>query len=447
MMNWMQFGVETAATVIEVWVILSTVTEIAESKYTGWAKFIRLAISTFGLTVFVSILNVFDLFSFVTIVLSVLAAMCITRFTTNQSARFRLFSTILVFLSIHAIDYIVLFAFGLFAETPITDSDTFSQLFVFGKLRCWYLLIDKGVDVLLYMISKKHLMKLQIILKRYLTLLLVIVTTAYVVMSILLSLILSNAIIAMQAAIIFSWLFMLLCVCIFLYLLFLTTKYQDEKARNELLDTCNSMMEENYQRLNSSQQTTARLIHDFNHHVNVLRQLAQQYGDNEISDYLDTLLASRYQERSTCKSDNDALNAIINCKISEAQEYHIKFQYKITAKVPSSLPPVDLCAILANQIDNAFDACKEIEDFSQRETTVHIWQNSENLFLFQVTNSVQANPFTHNPQLSSTKTDRSYPHGLGLKSIEDTAEKYGGILQNRYRDGRFISTVFLNLYT
>lgn len=99
MMNWMQFGVETTATAIEVWIILSTVTEIAESKYTGWSKFMRLTISTFGLTVFVSILNVFDLFSFVTIVLSFLAAMLITRFITKQSARFRLFSTILVFLS------------------------------------------------------------------------------------------------------------------------------------------------------------------------------------------------------------------------------------------------------------------------------------------------------------------------------------------------------------
>lgn len=128
MMNWMQFGVETTATAIEVWIILSTVTEIAESKYTGWSKFMRLTISTFGLTVFVSILNVFDLFSFVTIVLSVLAAMLITRFITKQSARFRLFSTILVFLSMlfcnwrnDTFDFIYRVNLSRHGESPLWD--------------------------------------------------------------------------------------------------------------------------------------------------------------------------------------------------------------------------------------------------------------------------------------------------------------------------------------
>lgn len=95
-------------------------------------------------------------------------------------------------------------------------------------------------------------------------------------MSILLSLILSDSLVGMQVAIILSWMFILLCVCITIYISLLNSKYQAEKARNDQLNTCNSMMEENYRRLHQSQRETARLIHDFNHHMGVLLELSRQ---------------------------------------------------------------------------------------------------------------------------------------------------------------------------
>lgn len=146
-----------------------------------------------------------------------------------------------------------------------------------------------------------------------------------------------------------------------------------------------------------------------------------------------------------CKSGNDVINAIINCKVSEAREHHIRFQYNVNADIPPSMRAADLCAILANQIDNAFDACKQIENPFHRVVNVHIWQANNNLFLFQVTNNVESDPLTQNPNLITTKTDQSHPHGLGIESIRTSAEKYGGTLENRFQNGKFYSTVFLNL--
>ena len=44
-----------------------------------------------------------------------------------------------------------------------------------------------------------------------------------------------------------------------------------------------------------------------------------------------------------------------------------------------------------------------------------------------------------------TKADDTHPHGLGIESTRTTAGKYGGTLENRFRNGKFYSTVFLNL--
>lgn len=442
-----QFMVETAATTVETWVLISVVTEIAGSKYEGKSQKIRILISTLVFTVFVSLLNYFQLFSFVNIVLSMFMTFLASKFTSGQLSILSLFATTLAYLCVHAIDYILLFSFGLFIETPIINTYTFSKFIEFGLYRCWYVLAAKTTDVVLYILVKKHFAKLRVLRKRYLAVLFAVVLAAYVVMSVLLSLILSESMFGMQLAIILSWLFILLCVCITLCFSFLTARYQEEKARNELLTTCNFMMEQNYQRLHMNQQATARLIHNFNHHMGALRELSHQQENEEISKYIDSLLENQYKEFPRCKTGNNVIDAIINCKIGEARECHIKFKYSINAGTLPSLPPTDLCAILANQIDNAFDACKLIEDYSQRETEVRIWQNSDNLFLFQVSNTVQSDPFVKNPQLHTTKLESSYPHGLGISSIKDTAEKHGGTLQNRYQNGKFYSTVFLNLDT
>ncbi len=438
-MNLAQFIVETIATIIELWLVLSTVLGIAGSKYRGVNKQVRIIISALGLTIFVSALNSFQLFSFVTILASVLLILFISKFLTDKSTVLRAFATI------HAVDYIVLFVFGMLTESPITNTYTFSALFEFGIQRCLYLLIVKIIDLSLYAIAKKHFSQLRLIPQRHMTVLLIMVTIAYGVMSALLSLILSDSMAGMQLAVIFSWLFILLCVCATLCFSYITAKYQEEKTQNEMLAMCNSMMEKNYQRLHLSQQATARLIHDFNHHLGALRELARQNESNEISEYIDSLLEIHYRGLPMCKSGNDVINAIINYKVGQAQEYHIKFQYRIDVDVPPLLHPVDLCSILANQIDNAFDACKQIDDHSQRIVDVHIWQNSDNLFLFQVMNKVECDPFKQNPELQSTKTDNSRTHGLGVKCIKETAEKYNGALVNNYHDGRFFSTVFLDL--
>lgn len=82
------------------------------------------------------------------------------------------------------------------------------------------------------------------------------------------------------------------------------------------------------------------------------------------------------------------------------------------------MEPVDICAILANQIDNAFEACQRIAEETERIVSVHIWCQTESIVFFQASNRVLNNPFESNPELKSAKQDHLRPHGLGIKSIK-----------------------------
>lgn len=209
-----------------------------------------------------------------------------------------------------------------------------------------------------------------------------------------------------------------------------------------LLKATNQLLTDNYQQLHTYQQNHAKQIHDFNHHLTALKGLATRKKHEEISDYIDSLLSIAYQETALCHSGSDIIDAIINHKAAEAKNLGIIFDFAVPPLVRSNIDPVDICGVLANQIDNAFDACKQIPSPGLREVKVIIKQ-VENFMFFRVENTVEHDPFQNNSSLASTKKDVSTQHGLGLKNIGDIANKYSGFLRNEFRDGRFISVVSL----
>lgn len=141
-----------------------------------------------------------------------------------------------------------------------------------------------------------------------------------------------------------------------------------------------------------------------------------------------------------CHSGCDVIDAIINCKVSEATAGHIAFTYKVQLPEPIHVSSVDICAVLSNQIDNALEACANIPNQQERFVQVTLWQKETFLF-FKVINSVLVNPFIAGNTLISKKKESG--HGLGLINIRDTVEKYNGTLDNQFSGNQFISIAMM----
>lgn len=220
-------------------------------------------------------------------------------------------------------------------------------------------------------------------------------------------------------------------------------RYRKEKRANEMLYASNEIMTENYRQLYEDQMQRAKELHDFNHHISALRGLALEGKSAEAAAYADSLLTVSYREKRLCHSGSDVVDAVINRKAAEAEAAGIAFSYSVDFPVPGSLDPVDVCAILANQLDNALEACRSVDSAAPKSVEVRIWRQTEGIIFFQVINTALKNPFTPDGRLVSQKRDKARPHGLGLKSIRDTAKKHQGDLRSVWRDGKFTSTVFL----
>ena len=281
--------------------------------------------------------------------------------------------------------------------------------------------------------------------RRYCSLILIFGLLAYIVMSLLLGMVQTQSYVAMQSAILLVWVLLVICVVAVICIFVTVSHYQQAEQRNALLRSTNELMVSNYQKLNANQQATRRQVHDFQNHLQILQEFASTDNIQEMRKYLDTLMSAPREKLSLCNCGNDVIDAIINCKAVDARAKEIDFQFDVQVLPAFLFDPVDICAILSNQIDNAFEACQKIQDLGKRKVTVKIWLQNDNMVFFQVKNTVRENPFLSNTELQTTKENAGNIHGFGIQNIRDTCAKYSGELLNVYQDEEFCSTVFLFL--
>ena len=89
----------------------------------------------------------------------------------------------------------------------------------------------------------------------------------------------------------------------------------------------NALMEENYRQINAQQEAYARELHDFKHHLMVIREYIQTHKEPELNTYIDSLLKTSYVGMLQCHSGNDIIDAVINCKSAEAKALDIQFSF------------------------------------------------------------------------------------------------------------------------
>ncbi|HIT05750.1 MAG TPA: sensor histidine kinase [Candidatus Scybalocola faecipullorum] len=432
--------VDWAVTYIECLVMLASIILISGKKLEGSKYTVILCLAALGNAFLVAFLNSIRAFSFATPMISIVYLLSVSFFLSKGTLILRAASCITVSFIVLAIGYIWIIFVCL-----LHGGDFEKAFLVFmtpGPRRCLYLALDKTSDVVLYLIFRKHLYRLSTLKKRWLVSLLIGSVFAYGVTQYLMNAILSHDVHMMRQASIVSFLVLLLFFLIFSLLLLTVASRDQERAQRLVLQQTDRLMEKNYQMLYQDLQENAKRIHDFHHHLRVILNFAEQTEDQQTQNYVQDLLQISYRDVRLCNSGNDIIDAVINCSAAEAARSQIDFHYEVNlSSTLSQISPIDLCAVLGNQVENALDACKKIPDVQDRFIQVSICQN-KSFVVIQVTNSAHQNPFTADGRLVTNKEEPEF-HGLGLKSIQDTVDKYNGYLTNSYEDHQFQSEALL----
>lgn len=220
-------------------------------------------------------------------------------------------------------------------------------------------------------------------------------------------------------------------------------------ARQQALERQNSLMEINrkyYEAMEQQHFEIRRLKHDLANHLQVLSALPA----SQQAEYIQTLehITAGMQPLSYC--GDATVNAVLSVKKAAMDRYRIRSE--ISIKIPAELPfgKTDICALYANAIDNAIEACRKLKE-SDRTILIQS-KTQKGLFCLKVQNPVS--DFAITPAHSAVQTLKNLPptskpdknnHGFGLKSIHEIVSKYDGELELQSVGGMFELFLYIPL--
>lgn len=174
--------------------------------------------------------------------------------------------------------------------------------------------------------------------------------------------------------------------------------------------------------------------HDFMNHLQAVYGLMELEDYVEARGYIDRVYKDIQSVSRLVRTDNAAVNALLSAKAQEAAERGVLMEFNIRSRaVDLSIEPWELCAVLGNLLDNAFDALENGKDGDI--VRVHIWEELGS-FNFSIENNGPRIPDgilgqIFEPGFTTKARKGEHGQGLGLHIVRETLEGRGGSIKVR----------------
>nr|WP_305182215.1 GHKL domain-containing protein [uncultured Schaedlerella sp.] len=212
----------------------------------------------------------------------------------------------------------------------------------------------------------------------------------------------------------------ILCIVFYVY-----DSSASRRKREQLINTTNKLMEQNYQKLYNEQKKLEYVTHDFKNHINLLIKYLKEEKYDEAIEYGNKLSSPLEVISQRSWSGNKTVDTILNTKLLEAEQKSIEVHMEVDHMVNFPLADYDLCVVLSNLFDNAIEAC-EYTKKEKKEINITI-KSTGALCIIKFVNSMERKPIKKKQKYQTIKKDKEV-HGIGLESVKSSLEKYQGTL-------------------
>lgn len=175
--------------------------------------------------------------------------------------------------------------------------------------------------------------------------------------------------------------------------------------------------------------------HDMRHHLIVLEELAKQENSESILAYLEDMNGRLSDTGREVYCENITANAVLSSCIGRAKKAGCSVSAEIN--LPEEIPfdDIDVCMVLANAIENAANACQDIQDKKKRYIHIAVKFLEQQKLLVSVENPCERNLSFDRDGYPAVPNSKG--HGIGLKSIHAITDKYNGCFRCEYSEGEF----------
>ena len=178
--------------------------------------------------------------------------------------------------------------------------------------------------------------------------------------------------------------------------------------------------------------------HDFHNHIQSVKAYLALEQIEKAQSYLDELDTDLTRVDAYVRSGHLMVDAILNSKLSLAKK--AKIQVDCTAQLPEALvlTDTDLCVLLGNLLDNAIEACQQVES-EKRWIRIYMALNKQQLYISVQNAAKEILNFNERNYITSKRGQ----HGLGLLRVKLLIDKYEGYLNLQNEPGIFAAEVSL----
>ncbi len=175
-----------------------------------------------------------------------------------------------------------------------------------------------------------------------------------------------------------------------------------------------------------------KLRHDINKSLGIYVRLLEEGRVDEVVSAMKSTMDEIPSDRVIYLSANNIISAVLNEKMGICKNHEIEFAVQITAEIEMERE-MDVAIMLSNLLDNAIE--NQLGCRLGAKIFVSIFDQN-GMYNVIVKNTIRETVLGKNPQLVTQKSDELY-HGIGLKSVRDTVEKYDGIIDFDEACGQF----------
>ena len=212
-------------------------------------------------------------------------------------------------------------------------------------------------------------------------------------------------------------------------------RYKDEEQKRLMLENRAVEVHREVEELQNIYADIRGLRHDLRNHIQNIS--ASVRGNVDAENYLRGMTTTVEKLNFADKTGNPITDIILHQTRQRALKNSIKFDAAFTCAKDFDI--YDVAIILNNALENALEACEKVS--GDKFISIRSYRRG-NLFFIEVENNFDGALNFENELPSTTKASKNL-HGLGLRNIKRTAQKYLGDIDIKLDDRIFKLTIML----
>lgn len=185
----------------------------------------------------------------------------------------------------------------------------------------------------------------------------------------------------------------------------------------------------------------SEVVHNMTHSLKVIGQLAIENNVENIREIVEELTGRLIQQEIYEYSNHKMINTILFECVAKAEKNKIKFDvYVEPGCIIKQVKDIDIVSMFGNILDNAFEAASKGDHAS---VVFRMFMHEKGkMCIIKVVNDYVEDIIEKNGIIQTTKKEKGI-HGIGLKSIAKTVEKYEGSFSYYTENKKFYAILIL----